>query len=91
MIDIDGFSKSMKNGCENFLLTDKGEINKFLDIEITQLDENIFKISQPFIIGIIISFLKVDTNSYGMYTNTKSTPVGKPLLQKDLSGKPRKE
>ena len=30
-------------------------------------------------------------NDYGMDKNAKSTPVGKPLLHKYLSGKPRKE
>ena len=39
----------------------------------------------------IISFLNIDTNDFGLGTNSKSTPVGKPLLHKDLSGKPRKE
>ena len=58
---------------------------------MTQLDDKRFKISQPFLIDRIISFLNIDTNDYGMDTNAKSTPVGKPLLQKDLSGKPHKE
>ena len=91
MADIDYFVASMNYGSENFVLTDKGDINKFLGIEITQLDDKRFKISQPFLINRILSFLNIDTNKYGMDTNAKSTPVGKPLLHKDLSGKPRKE
>ena len=39
----------------------------------------------------IKSFLNINTNDYGMDMNAKSTPVGKPLLSKDLSGKLRKE
>ena len=47
---IDSFVKSMNTGKDNFVLTDKGDINKFLRIEITQLDDNTFKFSQPFMI-----------------------------------------
>ena len=39
----------------------------------------------------IVRFLNIDTSDYGIETNTKPTPVGKPLLHKYLSGKPRKE
>ena len=76
---------------KTFVLTEEGNINKFLGIEITQLDDKRFKISQPFLIDRIIYFLNIDTNYYGMDTNTKLTPVRKPLLHKNLSGKPRKE
>ena len=81
----------MKNGDENFVLTNKGDINKFLGIEITQLDDKIFKISQPYLTDRIISFLKINTNDHNVETIAKSTPVGNPLLQKYLSGKLRKE
>ena len=92
MKNIDAFVKSMKEGSENFILTDEGDIDKFLGIEITQLEDGKrFKIAQPHLINRIISFLNIDTNDYGMDTNSKSTPVGKPLLHKDLSGKQRKE
>ena len=82
--------ESMKTGKENVVLTDEGDINKLLGIEITQLDDRRFKVSQPFLIDWIVSFLNIDTNDYGMETNTKPTPVVKPLLHKDLAGKPRK-
>ena len=88
---IDSFVESMKTGKENFVLTEKGDINKFLGIEITQLDDKRFKVYQPFLIDRIVIFLNIDTNDYGMETNTKPTRVGKPLLHKYLSGKPRKE
>ena len=58
---------------------------------MTHIDEKIFKVSQTFLFGIILSLINIDTNNYGMDTNTKSTPVGKPLLNKYLSEKPRKE
>ena len=86
---IDKFIESMMNGPENFILTDEGDIDKFLGIEITQIDENRFKISQPFLIDRIASLLGF--SDVDMDTNTKPTPVGKPLLNKDLEGKPRKE
>ena len=91
MKDIDGFVASMKYRSENFLLTNEGDINKFLGIEITQLDDKRFKISQPFLIDRVISFLNIDTDDYVMDKNEKSTPIGKPLMHKDLSGKPCKE
>ena len=87
---VDSFVQSMKDGPENFVLTDEGDIDKFLGIEITHLDDNRFRISQPHLIDRIVSFLEIDVNEYGMETNTKSTPAGKPLLHKDVSGKPRK-
>ena len=74
-----------------FVLTDKGDINKFLNIKITHIDENIFKLSKPFLIDSIISILNIVKNNYGMDTNTKLTAVGSSLLHKYLSGKPRKE
>ena len=39
----------------------------------------------------IIYFLNINTNNYGTNTNSKSTRVGKPPLNKYLSGKPRRE
>ena len=81
----------MEVGPKNFMLTNEGDIDKFLGIEINNLDEKIFKNSQPFLIHRIISFLNMDTNDFGLGTISKLTPVGKPLLHKELSGKPRKE
>ena len=90
MENINRFVDSKKNGNENFVLTDEGDINKFLGIEITQLDDKRFKISQPYLTDRMLSFLNIDANDHNVETNAKSTPVGKPLLHKDLSGKPRK-
>ena len=91
MVDINALVQSMKNGSDKFVFTDEGDIYKFLGIEITHIDEKTFKVSQPFSIDRIISLLNIDTNNYDVYTNVKYTPAGKPLLHKDLSGKPRKE
>ena len=89
--NINRFVNSMKNRDKNSISTDKGDINKFPGIEITQLDDNIFKIFQPYLTHRIIFFLKTDTNDHNVETNANSTPVGKPLLHKNLSVKPRKE
>ena len=91
MKNINRFFDSMKNGDKNFVLTDEGDINKFLGIEIIQLDNKIFKISQPYLTDqVIISFLNINVNDHNVDTNNKIQLV-KPLLHKDLTGKPRKE
>ena len=43
MENINRFVNSMKNGDENFVLTNEGDIDKFLGIDITQLDNERFK------------------------------------------------
>jgi hypothetical protein len=90
MIDINTFVESMKNGSERFILTDEGDINKFLGIEIKQLTKSKFELSQPFLTERIVNLLGLENNEFGIDFNTKVTPVGKPLLNKDLAGKPCK-
>ena len=72
--EIDAFVTSMKDGNENFVLTDEGDIDKFLGIEITQLDKNRFKISQPYLIDRIVSLLNLNPDELGHRTNPKATP-----------------
>ena len=90
MVDINTFVESMKNGSEEFILTDEGNINKFLGIDIKQVTKNKFELSQPFLTERIVKLLGLENNKFGIDCNTKVTPVGKPLLNKDLAGKPRK-
>ena len=66
MSNIDAFVASMKSGSEKFVLTDEGDINKFLGIEITHIDNKRFKISQPFLIERIISLLNLDVNDLSL-------------------------
>ena len=68
MENINRFVDSMKNGDENFVFTDEGDINKFLGIEITQLDDKRFKISQPYLTDRIISYLKIYANDHNVET-----------------------
>ena len=49
MKDIDSFSYSIQYGLENFILTDKGDVNKFLGIEIKHNEDSSFELSQPFL------------------------------------------
>jgi hypothetical protein len=71
---------------EHFVLQDEGSINKYLGMNIKQIDANTFELAQPFLIERITAFLGIKKGK----TNEKLTPVGKPLLNKDLQGVPRK-
>ena len=53
---------------------------------IEDIDSTSFKMSQPFLARRILEFLSLDENR----TKSRKTPVGKPLLNKDLDGVPRK-
>ena len=53
---------------------------------ITDIDSNSFEMSQPFLVRCILDFLSLDENK----TKGRDTPVGKPLLNRDLDGVPRK-
>ncbi len=61
-------------------------IEKYLGVEIKQLDDSSFELTQPFLIEQVTMFLGID---YGR-THEKLVPVGKPLLNKDLNGVPQK-
>ncbi len=81
---------SMQSGPENFKLTEEGDVNKVLGVEITRLDNNSFKLSQPLLIDRILSFLGLCNNEFKTDANSLSTPVAKGLLHCNLSGKPCK-
>jgi hypothetical protein len=67
-------------------LQDEGWIDKYLGVKIKQLDDSSFELTQPFLIERVTKFLGIDNGK----TNVKVTPVGKPLLNKDLNGVPQK-
>jgi hypothetical protein len=87
---IDCLVTSMQNGPKNFKLTNEGDINKFLGVEITKLDDNTFELSQPFLINCILIFLGLCQNRFNTDTNPSSTPIAKGLLHRDLTRKPWK-
>jgi hypothetical protein len=86
MHQIDALIQSLHGGDEHFVLQDKGTIDKYLGVNIKQIDANTFELAQPFLIKQIMTFLGIANGK----TNKKLTPVRKPLLNKDLQGVPRK-
>ena len=68
----------------------KQTVDKFLGINIKHICDNKFELSQPYLVEIIVSLLGLKGNEFNVETNSKATPVGKPVLNKDLDGKPRK-
>jgi hypothetical protein len=46
--DINTFVKAMKDGPEGYVLTDEGDVNKFLGIETKEITRNKIELSQPF-------------------------------------------
>ncbi len=78
--------QSLHEGDENFVLQDEGLIEKYLGVDIKQLDSLKFELMQPFLIEQVSKFLGIDNGR----TNEKLTPVSKPSLNKDLDGVPRK-
>jgi len=86
MAIVDSVIQSLRDGNEEFELTDEGSIDKYLGVLIKDIDENCFEMSQPFLVQRIIQFLSLDPHK----TRGRDTPVGKPLLNKDLDGIQRK-
>jgi hypothetical protein len=81
---IDKLIQPLHKGDENFILQDEGSIDKYLSVEIKQLDDSSFDLTQPFLIERVKKFLWIDNGR----TNEQVTLVGKPLLNKDLNGVP---
>ena len=65
---------------------DEGSIDKYLGVEIKQLNATSFSLTQPFPIERILRLLGIEDGK----TNDCITPVGKLFLNKDLNGEPRK-
>jgi hypothetical protein len=85
MHQIDALIQLLHGGDE-LVLQDEGLIDKYLGVNIKQIDANTFELAQPFLIKRITTFPGIADGK----TNKKLTPVGKPLLNKDLQGVPRK-
>ncbi len=62
MKDINTFVTSIKDGPEEYVFTDEGDINKFLGIKIKEIARNKFKLSQPFLIKQIVNLLGLGQN-----------------------------
>ena len=79
---IDALIQSLHGGDKHFVLQDEGSIDKYLGVNIKQIDANAFELLQPFLIERITTLLGIADGK----TNEKLTPVGKPLLNKILMG-----
>ncbi len=62
---------SLHNGNEKFALQDEGSIDKYLGVEISQVDRTSFQLTQPFLIEQITQLLGINNG----ITNEKLTPV----------------
>ena len=84
---FDALIDSLKNGPKKIDLTDEGDINMCLGVEIEMLGETkpnmpkSFKMKQPFLIGRILKLLSIVEGN-----NSKPTPATKPVLTKDSEG-----
>jgi hypothetical protein len=76
---IDKLLKSLHGGDENFKLEDEGSIDKNLGVNIKHNGKDTIELTQPFLIEQIMSFIGIADERFG-----------KSLLNKDLSGVPRK-
>jgi hypothetical protein len=85
MYQIDALIQLLHGGDGHFVLQDEGSIDKYLGVNTKQIDANAFELSQPFLIERITTLLGIADGK----SNEKLTPVGKPLLNKDLNGVPR--
>ena len=79
---IDEVYRSLKG---EFNLEDKGELDKYLGIEIERRADDSIRLRQPFLIDRIIQAIKGMTEA-----NTKSTPATKPVLGRERDGAARK-
>ena len=66
------------------MLQDERSLDKYLGVDIRQQDASSFELTWPFLIERIAKFLGIDNGK----TNEKLTPVGKPLLNKDMDNVP---
>ena len=86
MPDVDAVISSLHVGPEKFQLIHQCSIDKYLGLMITDIDSGTFKMSQPFLVHCIIEFLSLDKHK----AKERNTSFGKPFLNPDLDGVPRK-
>ena len=57
-MEIDYLIHTLENGSDNFVLTVEDAIEKFLGVNIERIDDSKYELYQPFLIEILINFLK---------------------------------
>ena len=83
---IDRFVSSMINVKEGFVLTDDGDLARFLGVEIEYCKDGTINMIQSHLIQRILNLCGVKRNE----VNGGDNPVAKPILHKDLTGLKRK-
>ena len=88
---IEDFVKSLVKGPEKFILTEEGDINKFLGIEINHHEDGSFELTQPHLIKRVVDMLKLNgNNEWSQVAKSRATPSEKKILSKDSNGSRRK-
>ncbi len=84
---VKDFIKSLEQGPEQFIFTDKGTLQRYLGVEIERSpDGQGVSMTQPFLIQCILDAGDIDVRM----TNDCPTPIVGPLLSKDPDGPPKK-
>ena len=89
---IDDLVESLQNGEEKFLLTDEGDIDKFLGIELKHNKDGSFEMTQPHLTDRIIKLLGLEKedNRWKTSANSRLTPSEQIILHRDSEGAERK-
>ena len=82
---IDDLIHSLMNGPENYVLTDEGEIDKYLGVDIDKSKKGSIELRQSYLIQRCLEAMEANDKM-----NMKRTPATKPLIHKDKDGSPRK-
>ena len=80
---IDDFISSLQNRKEKYILTDEGEIDKYLGVDIIK-SANLVTMKQPYLIERCLTEMGITDD-----VNIKKVPASTPLLHKDKEGSPR--
>ncbi len=81
------FIQSLKDGPEHFNFTEEGSLESYLGVMFTDFDNGkSFEMKQSFLIERILSAMGIETRM----TESKPTPVTKPLLHRDTDGEIRR-
>ena len=85
MAILDSVIDSLRDGYEDFELTDEGSLDKYIGLIIKDIYYISFGMIQPFLVRHIVDSLSLDEHK----TRGRNTPFGKPLLNCDLDRCPR--
>ena len=70
---------------ENYVLTDERQIDKYIGVDIDKFQKDSIEFRQPYLIQRCLESMELNDKM-----NIKHTPATKPLLLKDMDGKPKK-